>query len=520
MVYTFIGSGGKTTAIFQLAQKLTAMGKTVLITTTTHIHTPEAFAQTGRTLPFYTSRYFSISADPADILFHLQKDGICIAAVPSPQDPQKLSPLPADVYGKVCPAADVVLVEGDGSRGLPLKAPSPGEPVIPSNTDEIFLIWGMNALGKPLCEVTHRVRNIKNYPGSASWAPAENSSPTTLTQIEGLIRNGYLDRLSVLCPDLPLRLCPVQAHSLYERCCASVLVSGLDPSFVKPEWFTLPPRLVLLGGGHVSQALCQMARLLDYQVTVIDDRSEFVTVERFPHAQRICADFSTLGQVLPTVPGTFYAVLTRGHQWDLLCVETILKKAPQRGYLGMIGSRRKVAQTLENLRLKGFSEEEISHICAPIGLDIGAQTPAEIAVSIIAQLIQISRQNGSSHPSSFLSDLQQLEKKERLSGALALIIHKEGSAPRAEGSMMVRETDGTVIGTIGGGALEHAVQEDLARLSQSRPSDSGNPDIQEALSELFPKRFACLKTYSVSNEESANLGMICGGKVTILLAAL
>ncbi len=518
MIYTFIGSGGKTTAIFQLAQKLLSIRKTVLITTTTHIHTPEAFARTGRALPFYTPSYFSTNADPSDILSHLKKDGICIAAVPSPRDPQKLTALPEDVYTKVCPAADVVLVEGDGSRGLPLKAPSPDEPVIPQNTDEILLFCGMNALGKPLCEVIHRVQNIKKDPGSAFFDRKDFNDPTELPQIENLIRCGYQDRLSRRFPDIPLRLCPTRARSLYERCCASVLVSGLNPSLIKADWFTPAPDLVLLGGGHVSQALYQMACLLDYPVTVIDDRPEFLTVERFPQARRICADFSTLEQILPTKPGALYAVLTRGHQWDLFCVETILKKAPRRGYLGMIGSRRKVAQTLETLKSEGFSDSELNLIHAPIGLDIGAQTPAEIAVSITAQLIQVTRQKRSS--SAFPADLQNLEKKERLCGAMALIIQKEGSAPRAEGSIMVRETDGTTTGTVGGGVLEYAILKDLAELSQKPAPETGKNDIQTAVSELFPKRSARLKTYSVSNEESAGLGMICGGKVTVLLATL
>lgn len=492
MVTVYVGSGGKTTAIFTQAARLRAGGKRVLVTTTTHLQTPAALAAAGRTLPLFEERYLSLTSDSAEIAARLEADGFCIAALPA-QEPGKLAPLPDAVYEAVCPLADAVLVEADGSRGLPLKAPASHEPVIPANADEIVVLCGLSALGKPLSQVTHRLPlALALLPGAGGGTLVD---PGLLLK---LVTAAYLEPLRRRFPGVPVRLLPGQADTLYRRCLAAMLSAGLDPAPLKECWFAPAPHLVLLGGGHVSLALYRIARVLDWRVTVLDDRPEFADPARFPEAEVIRADFTALEKDLPTSPGVWYAVLTHGHLWDKACVEAILRAAPRRGYLGMIGSRNKVRAVFTALREAGFSEEAIATVRAPIGLDLGGQTPAEIAVSIAAQLIQEGSAKG---VSSLTDDLLALEQKPGLIGAFALILEKTGSAPRGPGSLLVLEPNGIRTGTVGGGSLELRVLEELSAMLSARSP-------------------AVIQTYDVSAAEGARLGMVCGGRVTLLLGLL
>lgn len=492
MVTVYVGSGGKTTAIFNRAARLRAEGKRVLVTTTTHLQTPAALTAEGRSLPLFEARYLSLTSDSSEIAARLASDGFCIAGLPS-EEPGKLSPLPSAVYQAVCPLVDAVLVEGDGARGLPLKAPASHEPVIPDNADEIVVLCGLSALGRPLEQVTHRLPLVLALlPGTDGKTVVD---PGLLLK---LVTAAYLEPLRRRFPGLPVRLLPGQADTLYHRCLAAMLAAELNPEPLRACWFAPSPHLVLLGGGHVSLALYRIARVLDWRVTVLDDRPEFADPARFPEAEVLCADFGDLEKSLPADPGAWYAVLTHGHRWDKACVETILRAAPRRGYLGMIGSRTKVRAVFTALREAGFSEEAIASIRAPIGLDLGGQTPAEIAVSIVAQLIQEGSARGTS---SLTDDLLALEKKPGLTGAFAVILEKKGSAPRGPGSLLILEPDGGRTGTVGGGSLELRVLEELEAMLAARSP-------------------AVLRSYDVSAAEGASLGMVCGGRVTLLLGLL
>lgn len=148
-------------------------------------------------------------------------------------------------------------------------------------------------------------------------------------------------------------------------------------------------RAVILGGGHVSQPLAQTLALLDYQVTVIDDRPEFGNSQRFPLAQVICQDFSRALAGLTLDEKTAVIIVTRGHRHDMDCLRAVLSQAA--GYVGMIGSSVKVGAALKLLREEGFDEAELARLRAPIGLDIGAQGPAEIALSIAAEVVSVFR---------------------------------------------------------------------------------------------------------------------------------
>ncbi|PIE32143.1 hypothetical protein CSA56_16160 [candidate division KSB3 bacterium] len=151
------------------------------------------------------------------------------------------------------------------------------------------------------------------------------------------------------------------------------------------------PTAYIFGGGHVSLALSKILRFIGFEYVVIDDRQEFVTSERFPDAQqRVCQDFDTaLGTLDVSVHSAYIIIITRGHQADRIVLEQALRYPVK--YIGMIGSRRKVKLLLNDLRQQGFSQECLEQIHAPIGLEIEADTPEEIAISIAAELIKVRR---------------------------------------------------------------------------------------------------------------------------------
>ena len=144
--------------------------------------------------------------------------------------------------------------------------------------------------------------------------------------------------------------------------------------------------LGMVGGGHVSQALAPVLDRIDFAVTVVEERPEFLSPDLFPTARALVrADFFRLSDALTLTADDYAIVMTRGHQADLEILLQILR-SPAR-YVGCIGSRKKVAYTQAKLREAGIDEARIQSLHSPIGLAIGAETPAEIAVSIAAQLI-------------------------------------------------------------------------------------------------------------------------------------
>jgi xanthine dehydrogenase accessory factor len=146
--------------------------------------------------------------------------------------------------------------------------------------------------------------------------------------------------------------------------------------------------LYIFGAGHVSQFISKIAKIVDFYVAVIDDREEFANRERFPEADEIIVeDFCTVFEKLKFTGQEFVTIVTRGHKYDAdVLLETL--KRPLK-YIGMIGSKRKVKIVFDFMRESGFSEEAIAGVHAPIGLAIAAETPQEIAVSIVAELIKI-----------------------------------------------------------------------------------------------------------------------------------
>jgi xanthine dehydrogenase accessory factor len=154
-----------------------------------------------------------------------------------------------------------------------------------------------------------------------------------------------------------------------------------------------PERLIIVGAGHIAVPLARLGAELGFAVTVLDDREEFATVERFaPGVRVIRADFAADPFAgVPINPRSYVALVTRGHKWDFDCLRRMLDQPRRPRYLGMIGSRRRVRAAFGALLDAGVPREELARIHAPIGLEIGAETPEEIAVSIAAELVQVRR---------------------------------------------------------------------------------------------------------------------------------
>lgn len=181
-------------------------------------------------------------------------------------------------------------------------------------------------------------------------------------------------------------------------------------AFVRQGIAFLPvlPRLTLLivGAGHVGEAVAQLASQVDFDLWIIDDRERYANKERFPKADRLLiGDISqSLKQLAKEIKSSVYAIIvTRGHNHD----EEALYHLAQTnaGYIGMIGSKRKIRLIFEDLLVKGITEEQLKRVHAPLGIDIGSQTVPEIAVSIVAELIA-SRNKGIENPSSTLSEIE------------------------------------------------------------------------------------------------------------------
>ena len=162
-----------------------------------------------------------------------------------------------------------------------------------------------------------------------------------------------------------------------------------------------PPRLVVCGAGHVGASLAKLAALTGYQTTLIDDRADFLKRERFPESQikLIVADdwSSAVREAIGNGRGVSVAVVTRGHNEDERCMQAVVRADPD--YVGLIGSKRRTSIVIERLRESGCTEEQLRNIHAPIGLDIGAVSPEEVALAIMSEIIAERR----GAPGGFLS---------------------------------------------------------------------------------------------------------------------
>lgn len=276
-------------------------------------------------------------------------------------------------------------------------------------------------------------------------------------------------------------------------------------SFYEP--IALKDRLIILGGGHVALPLCEFASKTGFHVTVVDDRPEFANHLRFPWAgEVICEGFKPALRKLSIKDTDYITVITRGHRYDADCLRYILGNAKP-FYLGMIGSKRRVKGLFQMLEEEGYDRNKIDEICSPIGLDIGAVLPEEIAVSILAELISykrgsnILRSNRNVEKNVVNSDLDSnvitylASLKEP--AAIVTVMSTKGSTPRSTGAKMVVNSYGKVYGSIGGGCAEKDI-------------------INIAIQLIGTGRYQVVHQ-DLTGEVAESEGMVCGGTMDILI---
>ena len=264
---------------------------------------------------------------------------------------------------------------------------------------------------------------------------------------------------------------------------------------------------IICGGGHVSAALVRMASLLAFDIWVIEDRPLFADNAKRQGADHvICGDYKeTLAKLQPQADD-YYVCMTRGHRFDMECLTEIFTKSY--AYVGMMGSKKRAVIVKKDLEESGFSQEIISGLHSPIGLAIGGQTPEEIALSVISEIVKCKNER----TSCTQIDNEVLDALTEVAGHCASVTHspdekyilctiikKNGSAPRGVGTQMLVSSDNRIVGTIGGGCAEALVISRCRRLFRN----------QEFKCELID--------VSMNTDDAENEGMVCGGSISVLL---
>lgn len=284
-----------------------------------------------------------------------------------------------------------------------------------------------------------------------------------------------------------------EAGEVMKSCCREI-----DGEKVLFEVLSGTPKLIVCGGGHVAAAVVSLAKFLNFYVTVIEDRILYADRARQAGADEVICDSFEHG--LEGILGdgdTYFVIVTRGHRFDKVCLEAILKK--KYAYVGMMGSRSRVKALRKVMEEEGFSAGKLQELHAPIGLSISSETPEEIAVSVMGEIIGVKNQSRGTE--GFTGEIQKA-----LYGpgrrVLATIAMRKGSAPRKIGTRMVIAEDGTLAGTIGGGCAEAEVAQ--AALQMIRSKD----------------RKPRMIRINMTNQDAEEEGMVCGGIQDIFLEAV
>ena len=169
--------------------------------------------------------------------------------------------------------------------------------------------------------------------------------------------------------------------------------SGMSAEEYK-DAFTVLPMAYIFGGGHVGKAIEPLLRYVDFATTVLDDREEFANTERFPDADSVIVidSYEESFNNIETDENSYIIIVTRGHRGDYAVLRNAIER--KAAYIGMIGSKKKVLEMFDRMRQEGISEEVIKRIYSPIGLSIFAETPEEIAVSVVAEMIMVKAGHG------------------------------------------------------------------------------------------------------------------------------
>ncbi len=248
-----------------------------------------------------------------------------------------------------------------------------------------------------------------------------------------------------------------------------------------------PASLVLFGGGHVAQALTRIAACCGMSSLVADDRPEVLRKENFPDGTRlVLTDFNEPDDDIWKVDNPYYCIFTHAHTYDSQVLVQCCRH--QSSYIGMIGSRRKIEKCFEYARAQGISDEILATVHSPIGLPVNAVTPAEIAVSIMAEIIGVYRKD---KKLVVLDPAMVRRIAQEKDAAVCRILACGGSSPAREGAIMLVGKSWQA-GTVGGGALEELVKHDALAAHRRR-----------------------IVHYDLT--EQGRTGMACGGDVTVLI---
>lgn len=307
--------------------------------------------------------------------------------------------VPPDEEGMICGGEMEVLIEVWGHPSSPSASVATAEfaATLPATTTAGVLHRAL-AAGRPACLVAV-------IPSQGERPELRPTPRRLLVEAPGPDSNSTVTVVGTLGdPQLDL-LASEQARLFMTDDRLEITVAG-SPELVLPDGMRLlfeisrpPLEMIICGGGHVGQAVARAARLLDFKITVIDDRPEFASRDKFPdpEVRLIADDFIAALQSLRFTPATHVVIVTRGHRHDEICLREVIDR-PVR-YLGMIGSRRRTTTIREHLRRQGVEPELLRRIHAPIGLDISALTPEEIAIAIVAEIILV-RRGGTGAPKS------------------------------------------------------------------------------------------------------------------------
>lgn len=261
-------------------------------------------------------------------------------------------------------------------------------------------------------------------------------------------------------------------------------------------------RLIIFGAGHIAVPLAAFARAVEFDIVVVDDRPSFADPPRFGNnAAVMCEYFSESFSRLALRETDYAVIITRGHRHDLECLRSVLSELELR-YVGMIGSKSRVALAREKLLEEGIPKERLDRVCSPIGLSIGAVSPAEIAVSITAELIAYRRLKSDGTKKTFSTGLdaeaiEELARSDAGPRAAVTVMAAEGSVPRGAGSKLIVYPGGRLVGSIGGGCSE---------------SDA----IKLAL-DIIGSGTWLLRDIDLSGSAAESEGMVCGGALRILV---
>ena len=265
-------------------------------------------------------------------------------------------------------------------------------------------------------------------------------------------------------------------------------------------------KIVVCGAGHVAIPIIKIGKMIGCRVICVDDRPQFANNARAAGADEVyCDSFEHALENISGDPSTYFIIVTRGHRYDQDCLRMIVQKP--HAYIGLMGSRRRVKIIREKLMEEGISKEALDHVYTPIGLDIKAETPEEIAVSVLAEIIQVKNttKRDFGYPEEILNAvLGRNHHESPVEGKkiLTTIVTRKGSAPREVGTKMLIMPDGSCVGTIGGGCVEA----DVMRKGREMLLDE-NPS-------------PCLYHVDLTDDAAAEEGRVCGGVLDVLLEVI